>query len=190
MSSRGRRPKPTAVKELAGNPGHRPLNTSEPKPRASRARTPNGLGHEGGRFWRKYAPALAALGVLTEVDEPALRMAAEHYELALRAARELRQGVLIPAPDGASEQTVLTGLLIKDADDNLRKNPLLQVLRDQSAALRSYLTEFGMTPAARAKLHVQEEEQLSLADILFGEATNSVASGFDAGALNDAERDA
>ena len=171
MSTRGRRPKPTAVKELAGNPGHRPLNASEPQPRASRARTPRGLGDEGGRFWRKYAPALAALGVLTEVDEPALRMAAEHFELALRAATELREGVMIPAETGVGPtQRVLTGLLMEDADGNLRKNPLLQVLRDQSAALRSYLTEFGMTPAARSKLHVEIAEQLSMADILFGDA--------------------
>ena len=108
--------------------------------------------------------------MLTEVDEPALRMAAEHFELALRAAKELRQGVVIPSADGTQAATVQTGLLMEDADGNLRKNPLLQVLRDQSAALRSYLTEFGMTPAARSKLHVEIAEQLSMADILFGDA--------------------
>jgi len=181
MSTRGRRPKPTAVKELAGNPGHRPLNASEPQPRVSRARTPNGLGVDGGKFWRRYAPALSALGVLTEVDEPALRMAAEHFELALRAARELRQGVIIPSRTGEADGVILTGLLMEDADGNLRKNPLLQVLRDQSAALRSYLTEFGMTPAARSKLHVEIAEQLSMADILFGDALTE--------APVDAERD-
>ncbi len=29
---RGRKPKPTALKLVSGNPGHRPLNTREPKP--------------------------------------------------------------------------------------------------------------------------------------------------------------
>jgi hypothetical protein len=29
---RGRRPKPTRVKALTGNPGKRPLNTHEPRP--------------------------------------------------------------------------------------------------------------------------------------------------------------
>ena len=32
MTTRGRKPKPTAMKELEGNPGKHPLNTSEPKP--------------------------------------------------------------------------------------------------------------------------------------------------------------
>ena len=32
MAQRGRKPKPTAIKELEGNPGKRPLNEAEPKP--------------------------------------------------------------------------------------------------------------------------------------------------------------
>ena len=31
MAQRGRKPKPTAVKVLEGNPGKRSLNTAEPK---------------------------------------------------------------------------------------------------------------------------------------------------------------
>ena len=33
MATRGRKPKPTAIKELEGNPGKHPLNASEPKPK-------------------------------------------------------------------------------------------------------------------------------------------------------------
>ena len=32
MAKRGRKPTPTAIKELEGNPGKRPLNAKEPKP--------------------------------------------------------------------------------------------------------------------------------------------------------------
>lgn len=32
MAQRGRKPKPTALKELEGNPGKRTLNDKEPKP--------------------------------------------------------------------------------------------------------------------------------------------------------------
>lgn len=31
MATRGRKPTPTAIKMLEGNPGKRPLNTKEPK---------------------------------------------------------------------------------------------------------------------------------------------------------------
>ena len=32
MATRGRKPKPTNLKVLEGNPGQRPLNDNEPKP--------------------------------------------------------------------------------------------------------------------------------------------------------------
>ena len=32
MATRGRKPTPTAIKELEGNPGKRPMNSAEPKP--------------------------------------------------------------------------------------------------------------------------------------------------------------
>jgi len=137
------------VKVLAGNPGKRPLNVAEPKPELSKGRAPRGLGQEGSKFWRKYAPALAALGILTEVDEPGLRMAAEHYEVAVRAATQLHD-----------EDLTLEGR------DGPRKNPLVQIMRDNSSALKGWLIEFGMTPAARSKVK-REEEQMSLADELF-----------------------
>jgi phage terminase small subunit len=166
-------PKPTELKRLAGNPGKRPLNAAEPKPAASTARAPRGLGKEGGKFWRRYARALAGLKILTELDEPALQMAAEHYEIAVRAAHELRE--LIPLANLAGEAVLVDGqqvmvergLLIRDRDGNLRKHPLLQVLRDNSMALKGYLTEMGMTPAARSKIKLQEEEQISMYDELF-----------------------
>jgi P27 family predicted phage terminase small subunit len=154
----GRRPKPTAVKDLTGNPGHRPLNGTEPQPKPSTARAPRGLGIDGARFWHKYAPALAGLGVLTAVDEPALEMAAEHYEVAIRAAHQLHD----------EELTV-------EGRDGPKKNPLTQILRDNSTALRSWLTEFGMTPASRSKLHAPTEEQPSLADELFRMAAERAA---------------
>ena len=90
------------------------------------------------------------MGVLTGVDEPALEMAAEHYEVAIRAAHQLHD----------EELTV-------EGRDGLKKNPLTQILRDNSTALRGWLTEFGMTPASRSKLQTTPEEQPSLVDELF-----------------------
>ena len=37
MATRGRKPTPTASKELEGNPGKRPLNAHEPRPERKRA---------------------------------------------------------------------------------------------------------------------------------------------------------
>jgi len=152
MSTRGRKPKPTAVKQLTGNPGKRPLARREPKPKTA-VKKPYGLGQGlQARFWDEHAPELERLQILTGVDAAAFRLMAEHYALAVRAAVELR---------GEDSLTV-------EGRDGPKKNPLVQVLRDQSAAFKSYATEFGMTPSARARLQLPEEaEQMSLAEMLF-----------------------
>ncbi len=68
MAVRGRKPKPTAIKELEGNPGKRPLNGHEPVPPKSTIRCPNWLETEAKKEWKRLAPALEAMGVLTAVD--------------------------------------------------------------------------------------------------------------------------
>ena len=43
MATRGRKPKPTHLKVLAGNPGKRPLPKNEPKPKPIAPRCPQWL---------------------------------------------------------------------------------------------------------------------------------------------------
>jgi len=164
----GRKPTPTAVKELRGNPGKRPLNEREPKGRKSSGRAPRGLSEGAGAFWRKYAPRLVDMGVLCDVDEPLLQLAAEHYSLAIQARAEI-----------AIAESGLTQVDEKMVE---RKHPLLQVFRDNSAAYRACAAELGMTPSARSKVRIEQEDQLSMADILFAkvaEATEGAANPLD-----------
>jgi phage terminase small subunit len=50
-----------------------------------------------------------------------------------------------------------------------RKNPLLIVLRTASEQLRANAQQLGASPMARARLPEREQEQLSIADILFAD---------------------
>lgn len=161
MSSRGRKPTPTSVKQLRGNPGKRPITKREPKPKTA-VKKPHGLGRGlQARFWDEHAPELERLGILTGVDGAAFRLMAEHYALAVQAAVELRTD----------------GNLTVEGRDGPKKNPLVQVLRDNSLAFKSYATEFGMTPSARARLQLPEEaEQLSLAEMLFQAVSEEVTN--------------
>ena len=58
MAKRGRKPKPTALKKLEGNPGKRPLNELEPMPQVTMLRCPNWLEPEAKKEWRRLAPVL------------------------------------------------------------------------------------------------------------------------------------
>lgn len=66
---RGRRPKPTALKILQGNPGHRKIDTlSEPQPVIGLGEAPPYLDREGKLYWMKQGAELVKLGTLGESD--------------------------------------------------------------------------------------------------------------------------
>lgn len=143
----GRPPKPTALKELQGNPGKRKLNSAEPKPApVVNAKPPSGSLPDVRKFWRKYGPMLDKLGLLTEADLAALDLMSIHYAIAKAALAEMTDA------DGKLELT-------REDDQGVeRKHPMLQILRDNSAAFRLYSVLFGLNPAARARLVVSEPE--------------------------------
>ena len=68
MAQRGRKPKPTAVKLLEGNPGKRGLNAGEPKPEKKAPRCPAWLEAEAKKEWKRMAKQMERLGILTEID--------------------------------------------------------------------------------------------------------------------------
>lgn len=153
MTNRGRKPKPTAIKQLAGNPGGRPLNDAEPQPQpADPGRIPYRLLPKARRFWLENAGRMSDLGLLTEIDLPAFQMMATHYAVAVQAAETIRA----------------EGIMATDEHGLDRKHPALQVLRDNSGAFRAYAAEFGMTPSSRSRVRSNvPEEQMSLAEALF-----------------------
>lgn len=159
---RGRKPKPTRQKQLAGNPGKRKLNRREPKPTMSADMQPAAISVMAQVFQEKYLGELRRTKILTDVDMAAFELMSTHYAVAWRAAERLER-------EGLTQTSVL----------GISKHPLLQVFRDNSNAFRAYAVEFGMTPSARSRIRAADETgQLSLTEILFGEkATVEEANG-------------
>jgi P27 family predicted phage terminase small subunit len=150
--TRGRKPKPTRVKELQGNPGKRKIKKAgEPKPRSNNVDVAKliGIGDLSRAFLDKYAPLLKVEGLLTDIDQPALELMGEHYAIAVKAADIVEH----------------EGLKTKDDHGLMRKHPLLSVFRDNAIAFRNYAAEFGMTPSARSRF-ATETDQLSFAEKL------------------------
>ena len=135
---KGRRPKPTALKILEGNPGRRPLPRNEAKPPAvCTLDAPRTLDAVGRQEWRRLAPQLQRLGLLTEIDRSALECCCELYS-ELRQLRAQRRRWL---RDTAKR------------DDVRRVDAAL----DRKVGLfRQYLVEFGLTPSSRARVETDE----------------------------------
>lgn len=156
MGKRGPKPKPTAQRKLEGNPSKRKLNSREPKPKRGTL-VPSQLNATAAEFIKRMRPVLDDTGILTDADIPALEMMANHYALAWRAAQVVNDD----------------GLIVVDAFGSVHKHPMLQVMKDNSALLRAYMGEFGMTPSSRTKLQVPEKNEVDeLEQLLFGSAVS------------------
>lgn len=152
---KGRKAKPTALKLLHGNPGKRPLNKNEPKPKPLAPAVASWLSPDAKKLRKELAPKLEAVGILTEVDGASFDLMLTHYCLASEAARTLKQ----------------EGSIIEDSKGYPAKHPAVQILRDHSAAFLRFAAEFGLTPSSRSRLNLvtPDEEIDELEEYLRGE---------------------
>jgi P27 family predicted phage terminase small subunit len=142
----GRRPKPSHLKLIAGNPGKRPLNGAEPKPARVIPSPPEHLSPDARVAWGRFAAILDRSGVLTEADAAALEQVAETYAEIVA----LRQDI---AAHGRF-QVVET----KAGGEMERMRPAYSALMDADRRLKAWLVEFGQTPAARSKVKAHDGE--------------------------------
>ena len=138
----GRRPTPTALKLVKGNPGKRAPNKKEPKPAREIPSCPAHLSDEAKVAWGKLTVLLDRMGVLTEADVFALERLCDCYADIL-ACRELVER------DGRTYTTQSEGGTL------IKTNPAVNQLRAADAQFKSYLVEFGLTPAARTKVNAK-----------------------------------
>ncbi len=153
---RGTKPKPTALKKLAGNSGHRALNLHEPPRVPGIPDCPAWLDDEAKAKWHELTVLLDKAGVLSRVDADALLIYCELYARWVKAEGEVRaQGITIDVPivarNKATGEAVIVGHVI-------RKNPALLVAEKCESLMRAYITEFGMTPSSRTRVRTEPRE--------------------------------
>lgn len=169
----GRRPLPTNVKKLRGNPGKRKLNAEEPRPMAGEPELLEELGPIGKAEWRAIVPELLKLGVLSKIDQKALGGYCASFERWVLAERDiLKYGLTIEEPviDTITGRQRTVDQTISDLENKkktkiesrplfrLKKNPAISTANDAMKLMKSFLIEFGMTPAARARLRVEQPD--------------------------------
>lgn len=143
-SRRGRRPLPTNIKILRGNPGRRPLNEHEPDPgKLTRLPPPPPeLSDEAKAEWRRTGKVLLKAGLFTTLDTAQFAIYCSSYALHLKATATLAK----------------TPMLVKRQNGDLVANPLLKVSREAAAAASRALIEFGMSPSSRSRVQVKGPE--------------------------------
>ncbi len=145
----GRRPKPTALRLIEGNPGKRAINKKEPNPRKEIPSCPAHLTDAGKVAWGRLCALLDRMGVLTEADAFALERLCDCYTEILEC-RELIE---------VQGRTYDSARKSKDGDMEIliKANPAVAMLADADRRFKSHLVQFGLTPAARSKVQVKDD---------------------------------
>lgn len=140
---RGRKPTPTTLKLLRGNPGKRALDLArEPKPETHDDGPPGWLEDDGLREWQRLAPTLQRLGLLSEIDGDALALYCQTYAQWKVATAKLKQ----------------FGPVIKGKGGYPVMSPYVTVANRAMAQMKAFLIEFGMTPSSRARVRTPNDE--------------------------------
>jgi len=133
---RGRKPKPTHLKAITGNPGKRPLNAHEPAPEIQIPDCPEQLGPLAQKEWNRLVGDLAKLRLITALDRAALAAYCGAYALWAEATEAIQKyGSMVKSPTGFPMQS-----------------PYVAIANRQAEMMMRIASEFGFTPASRSRI--------------------------------------
>jgi len=144
MSERGRKPIPTAIKVLEGNPGKRQLNINEPKPTKKAPRCPSWLEDEAKKEWKRLAKQMEQLGILTEVDMASFAGYCQSYARWKEAEEFItKHGTIVKTPSGYWQQV-----------------PQVSIAQTYLKIMNKFCEQFGLTPSSRSRIVANEDDNI------------------------------
>lgn len=132
----GRKPLPTKLKLIKGTARPGRMVPNEPQPSPEMPVPPDHLAGHALSKWHELTPILFDLGLLSRADRDMLVLYCEEYTR-YRDAQDVieREGMFITTDKG-----------------NVIQHPAVGIVHKAIALMHKILVEFGMTPAARAKV--------------------------------------
>lgn len=136
-----RKPTPTYLKLLSGNPGKRPINDAEPEIKTSikTMDPPKELGKQAKKLWINSVKEIPD-ELIKLVDAPELMRYCIAYELYTKAYAEIKK-------EGAVIKTI----------DGVKQNPWVVVMNSQAAIMASAGSNLGFSPTSRTKIKIQTD---------------------------------
>ncbi len=162
----GRKPIPTHLQLVKGVSRRDRLPVAEPKPDVGMPEAPVLSGKVARAAWRRFGTLLLGMGVLTKADGAALERLCECYaEVEELSRRIINHGspVYEAAMELGSDGKPVPGT------GTWKVHPEWALRADADRRLKSYLVEFGLTPATRGKVGAAPAGKADPVDGYFGE---------------------
>jgi len=145
---RGRKPVPTKTLETRNtfkiNPNRKRPN--EPEPPTSKPKLPRYLGATAKTAWKKLYKVLDEMSLLSSADHLSMELYAQAYQ-------DYRKACVNVEKFG---QVIVT---VKGGRTYAARNPFDIVQERKALLLVRLLTEFGLTPSSRARVHAMPKQK-------------------------------
>ncbi|ODB61351.1 phage terminase small subunit P27 family [Paenibacillus polymyxa] len=143
MGQRGPKAKPTELKMIQGTYRADRAPENEPKPNAPAAvpEPPAHLDATAKKEWRRLAPELFRLGLLTKVDLGTFEVYCLSYGRLVAAHKSLRKA-----------KTMFHEYTNKAGATNFVARPEIAVIQKESLVIKAFCAEFGLSPSARTRM--------------------------------------
>ncbi|WP_433766650.1 phage terminase small subunit P27 family [Pseudomonas putida] len=137
VAGRGRKPKPTAKKQLAGNPGKRALNTAEPEfSKITDVDPPEWLSERAAVMWKMILPELLRENVVALTDLHNVEAFCTAYDNWRMAQESIRDN----------------GIVVAGATGGPVKNPALTAANETMRQMVTFGSLLGLDPSSRTRL--------------------------------------
>jgi P27 family predicted phage terminase small subunit len=147
---RGRKPKPTYLKIIEGNPGKRPLNDAEPQPTEDIGGPPDWMTEREQAIWRE-ALRCAPNGMVKRLDIGVFAAWVGAYAIW----------------EDAKQRVSRFGTMVRSPVQNVPiQNPYLAVVNKQALLMAKLSAELGFTPSARSRVKIDKaKKQTAFSDL-------------------------
>ncbi len=113
---------------------------TSPRPRPSRVSRPEWLSPEAKAEWKRLAPELERLGLLTPLDRAAFTCYCQSYGHWLQAQRAIKE----------------RGTLYVTATGRVRERPEVAIAESSLKLMKAFAVEFGLTPSSRSRFSLPD----------------------------------
>ncbi len=138
----GRKKTPSNLKILKGTDQPCRMNPDEAEPDLAIPSPPDHLSQDAIVEWGRVSQELYQLGLLSRVDRAALAAYCQAYGRWCEAERQIAK----------------SGMMVRTTNGNVIQSPLVGIANKSLEMMHKFLTEFGMTPAARARVQAKKPE--------------------------------
>ena len=146
--------KPTKTKILQGTfrQDRAPKNEPEPAMVEKLPKPPSVMPKEGKKIWKKLGQELLEKGLLTVLDVPTFEMCCFNYGLYHELANEVYRKETDPATGNVRRRTLAEYMAGKNSQTMPEYTSMVKAFN----TYKSFLSEFGLSPASRSRIALPE----------------------------------